>query len=171
LGSVLSTSGLILVLTEDGFVVLVNPDPTGYSEVDRFRALDGSSSSMPGLPVKCWNAPAISNGRLYVRSTTEAVCLDVAAAASNLPLPPLRLSGLFASDIGAFRLYLNSSDNTPLDSNQVANIDIFAAADLTLALTNWVKLTNPIVSTNGLFFLEEALSLTTTQRFYRAAQH
>src|SRR5438128_1335882 len=88
-GGVLLVTGHVLVLTEDGNLLLVKPDPAAYAEVARFQALDGSSSSIPGIAVKCWNTPAISNGRIYVRSTTEAVCLDVAAGTLPTNSPPL----------------------------------------------------------------------------------
>jgi outer membrane protein assembly factor BamB len=112
-GGVLFTTGLVLVLTEDGYLVLVNPDPADYSEVARYRALNGSSSSMKQLPVKCWNVPAISNGRLYVRSTTEAVCLDVAGAAP--PPPALRLSAALSNNGATFRIRLENHDQSPLN--------------------------------------------------------
>jgi outer membrane protein assembly factor BamB len=87
-GGVLFVAGHVLVLEEDGSLVLVKPDPAAYTEVARYRALDGSSNSIPGLAVKCWNVPAISNGRIYARSTTEAICLDVAVAAPPTNFPP-----------------------------------------------------------------------------------
>lgn len=75
-GSVLLVSDTLLVLGADGELALVEPDPTAYREIARYRALDG----------KCWNAPAVSNGRIYVRSTLEVVALD--AAESPPPEPP-----------------------------------------------------------------------------------
>jgi outer membrane protein assembly factor BamB len=54
-------------LTDAGDVVLVAADPSGYKELGRSTAIKG----------KCWSTPAISNGRLYVRSTTEGACLQL----------------------------------------------------------------------------------------------
>jgi len=88
-GGVLFVTGHVLVLTEDGNLLLVKPDAAAYAEVARYRALDGLSNSIPGLEVRCWNVPAISDGRIYVRSTTEAVCLDVAVATPPTNRPPL----------------------------------------------------------------------------------
>src|SRR2546426_9706526 len=87
-GGVLFVTGHVLVLTEDGQLLLVKPDSAAYTEVARYQALDGSSTSIPGIAVKCWNVPAISNGRIYVRSTTEAVALDVAVATVPTNRPP-----------------------------------------------------------------------------------
>ena len=168
LGSVLSVSGLVLMLTEDGYLVLVNPDPTGYNEIVRYQALDGSSSSIAGLPVKCWNVPAISNGRIYARSTTEAVCLDVASAVAPLPL---KLSGTLSASGGAFQLLVGTQDNSPLDTNRAANIDVLASTNLGLGSAAWLKLTNSPVLTNGQLLLLDPQSLTTPQRFFRTQEH
>jgi len=75
-GSVLLVGDKLLVLSGDGELALVEPDPTAYREIARHRALTG----------KCWNAPAVSNGRIYVRSTREVAALDVAEAPP--PDPP-----------------------------------------------------------------------------------
>ena len=164
LGGVLFTTGHVLVLTENGYLLLVKPDPTAYVEVARFRALDGSQGSFPNL-VRCWNVPAISNGRIYARSTTEAVCLDVADAAPQLKLNPALLSAG-----GTFRIFIGNEDGSPLDTNRVANIDILASTDLTLGLSGWIKLTNPIVVTNGQLQLDEPQSSNTTRRFFRVEE-
>jgi outer membrane protein assembly factor BamB len=66
----------LLVLSADGELALVEPDPTAYREIARHRALNG----------KCWNTPAVSNGRIYVRSTLEVAALDVAETPP--PEPP-----------------------------------------------------------------------------------
>lgn len=165
MGGLLLTTGVLLVVQEDGTLLLVSPDPTGYHEVARYRALDGSSSSIPGLAVRCWNVPAISNGRIYVRSTTEAVCLDVA------PPAPLKLSGTFSGQGGAFQLFIGTQDNSPLDTNRAANIDVLASTNLTLDLSGWVKLTNPAVLTNGLLLLDDSQNVVAPQRFFRAQEH
>jgi outer membrane protein assembly factor BamB len=167
-GSVLSVSGLILMLTEDGNLVLVNPDPTAYVEVVRYQALDGSSSSIPGLPVKCWNVPAISNGRIYARSTTEAVCLDVASAAAPAPL---KLSGAVSETGGSFQLLIAAEDNSPLDTNRAANINVLATSNPGLGSTGWLKVTNPLILTNGQLLLQDSMSRSTQQRLYRATEH
>jgi outer membrane protein assembly factor BamB len=96
-GGVLFVTGHVLVLTEDGNLLLVKPDPNAYGEAARLHALDGSQSSIAGL-VRCWNVPAISNGRIYARSTTEAVCLDVAVAALSTNRPPLGATNLAPPD-------------------------------------------------------------------------
>ena len=275
MGGVLFVSGHVLVLNEDGYLALVKPDPTAYVEVARFRALDGSLSSIAGQAVKCWNVPAISNGRIYARSTTEAVCLDVAAAAlptnsppnapinqspvdgaTNQPLaltlqasafsdpdgdghassawvikrgsdntiafdsgndsvnktsitvpagvlsysatyswsvhytdangaqgpvstptsfttqppPPLKLLSTMAGGTGLFQLFIDNADGLPLDTNRVANIDIFGTTNLAIGSSGWIKLTNPAILTNGRLFLEDPESAGTPQHFFRVEE-
>jgi outer membrane protein assembly factor BamB len=63
-------NGHVLVLNDAGDLVLVKATPTAYTEVSRSHVLAG----------KCWNAPTISNGRIYARSTKEGVCLDASAS-------------------------------------------------------------------------------------------
>jgi outer membrane protein assembly factor BamB len=58
----LENSGLLLVLSEQGRVVLVSADPTEHRELASFQALEG----------KAWNHPVLVNDRLYVRSSQEA---------------------------------------------------------------------------------------------------
>ncbi len=67
MGGCLLVDGRVMVLSDAGDLVLVKPTPTEYSEVARSHILSG----------KCWNAPAVSNGRVYARSTKEGVCLDL----------------------------------------------------------------------------------------------
>jgi outer membrane protein assembly factor BamB len=69
-GNVVLVGNHLVALSDDGQVVMVEATPTGYKELARTRAIRG----------KCWSTPAISNGRLYVRSTKESACLELGAA-------------------------------------------------------------------------------------------
>ncbi len=60
----------VLVQNERGEIVLVKATPQGYEEAARAQPMGG----------QCWTMATISNGRIFARSTTEAVCLDVADA-------------------------------------------------------------------------------------------
>lgn len=59
----------LLVLSEYGDIVLVDPKPDAYKEIARFKAIDGG----------CYATPAFSNGRLYIRSIEEGACYDLSA--------------------------------------------------------------------------------------------
>jgi len=67
--SVIVVDGKLLVLLDDGKLLLVDPTPEGYKELARFQALEG----------KCWSTAAFSNGRLFLRSNKEGVCYDLSA--------------------------------------------------------------------------------------------
>ena len=69
-GQVLLASGHLIVLTENGDLVLVKATPESHQEVARFSALRG----------KTWNHPALADGRLIVRNQTEMACYDVSGS-------------------------------------------------------------------------------------------
>jgi len=66
-GHVILAGDKLVALSDAGEIVLIDPKPTGYAELARADVLDG----------KCWTTPVLANGRIYARSTKEAVCLDV----------------------------------------------------------------------------------------------
>jgi outer membrane protein assembly factor BamB len=61
-------SGHLVVLTEEGDLVLVRATPESHQEVARFSALSG----------KTWNIPAISDGLLLVRNEVEMAAFRIA---------------------------------------------------------------------------------------------
>jgi outer membrane protein assembly factor BamB len=67
-GSLLVADGHLWVLSEHGELVLVEVTPGGYHEKARARVFDA----------KTWTMPTLANKRLYVRSESELVALDVA---------------------------------------------------------------------------------------------
>lgn len=60
----LQNSGVLLVATEKGEVVLLKLDPTESVELARFQALEG----------KTWNHPVVVGDRLFIRNAKEAAC-------------------------------------------------------------------------------------------------
>lgn len=63
-GHVLLVDKLLVVLSEKGEVVLVDPQPDEYVELGRFQAIEG----------KTWNPPALAGSNLLIRNATEAAC-------------------------------------------------------------------------------------------------
>jgi outer membrane protein assembly factor BamB len=57
----------LLVLSEKGEAVLVEPNPEKLVELGRFQAITG----------KTWNHPVIAHGRLYARNDEELACYDL----------------------------------------------------------------------------------------------
>jgi outer membrane protein assembly factor BamB len=68
-GQVILSGNNVIALGDDGSLVLIAAKPDAYTEVARADVLDG----------KCWTTPALANGRVFVRSTTEAACLDLSS--------------------------------------------------------------------------------------------
>ena len=67
-GQLLLAGSHLVVLTEEGDVVLVRAAPEKHQEVARFGALKG----------KTWNIPAISDGVLLVRNEVEMAAFRIA---------------------------------------------------------------------------------------------
>lgn len=63
-GQVILSGNLLLVMAEDGNVVLVEPNPESLKELTRFQALKD----------KTWNPPALAGEYLLVRNDKEAAC-------------------------------------------------------------------------------------------------
>lgn len=63
----LENSGLLLILSEQGQVVLVAADPSEHREIAVFPALEG----------KTWNHPVLVGDRLYVRNSQQAAAYQL----------------------------------------------------------------------------------------------
>ena len=66
-GQLLLVEDKLLILSEEGDVVLVPATPEVPRELARIHAIDG----------KTWNHPVLSRGRLLVRNSDEAACFDL----------------------------------------------------------------------------------------------
>jgi outer membrane protein assembly factor BamB len=66
-GQLLLVEDVLLVQTEEGEVVLLEPNPEGQKELTRFTALDG----------KTWNPPALAGRYLVVRNDREAAVYEL----------------------------------------------------------------------------------------------
>ena len=67
-GQTILAGNRLLVQTEDGEIVLVDPRPDAHHELARFRVFDQ----------KTWNPPALAGRFLLVRTDTEAACYELA---------------------------------------------------------------------------------------------
>lgn len=66
-GQLLLVDDLLLVQTEEGEIVLIEPNPDGLRELTRFAALEG----------KTWNPPALAGALLVVRNDREAAAYEL----------------------------------------------------------------------------------------------
>ena len=66
-GQLILASGHLVVITDQGELVLVKATPDQHTEVAKFPAIEG----------KTWNYPAIAGGRLLVRNQTQMACFNL----------------------------------------------------------------------------------------------
>jgi outer membrane protein assembly factor BamB len=68
LGSLILADAKLIALTEKGTLLAVEASGESYKPLARAKILEG----------RCWSAPALSQGRLFIRNAAgEAVCLDL----------------------------------------------------------------------------------------------
>jgi hypothetical protein len=67
-GSLILADGHLIVLGTSGNLALVEAAPAAYKEKAGAQMLNG----------RCFTAPSLANGKLYLRNETEMVCLDLA---------------------------------------------------------------------------------------------
>jgi len=67
--SLILVADKLVILFASGELILVEAKPDAYKELARFKALAG----------RCYGTPAFSNGRLYIRSSTDGACFDASA--------------------------------------------------------------------------------------------
>jgi outer membrane protein assembly factor BamB len=67
-GSLICASRRLIILSEQGELLLADPSPSGFKPLARAKVIDGV----------CWASPALANGLLYVRNAKGAVvCVDL----------------------------------------------------------------------------------------------
>ena len=66
-GGLIIVDGMVLLQESKGTLILAEAKPDAYNEVARAQPLTGKS----------WTMATFSNGRIYARSSTHAICLDV----------------------------------------------------------------------------------------------
>lgn len=66
-GQVLVAGGRLVITTEDGDLVMVEPSPEKLREVARLHAVEGET----------WNVPALADGILLVRNTEQMAAFDL----------------------------------------------------------------------------------------------
>lgn len=156
MGGVLLVRDKLLVITDAGTLVLIQPNPAAYSEIARFTALSG----------KCWNVPAVTDGRIYARSTKEIVALDVSVP----PQPQVRLEVIRSATGGKVRIRFRNADGTPIESGRLPGIQVLASSDVAAQLAMWTELIGDLQVQDGTVFLDE-LTEAWPQRFYRIVEN
>jgi outer membrane protein assembly factor BamB len=69
-GALMVADGKLIVLSEQGELLVGAASPKGFTPTARTKVLDG----------KCWTVPVLANGRIYCRNAAgDLVCVDVRA--------------------------------------------------------------------------------------------
>jgi len=158
MGGLILVNTNLLVLTERGELVLVQPNPSSYVEFARYQAFNFSAAA----PGKCWNNPTYSDGRIYARSTRGGICLDVSVPQRS----PLKLLSPRLLNNTELKLVVSTVNGTPIDSNRFAGIRIYSAASLPPSA--WSPLTNSLVLTDG--SIQASLEPSASQRYLIAVE-
>lgn len=69
MGGVILVDSHLVALCDNGELCIVKATPEAYKQDGLFQAIGG----------KCWSTPAFSDGKIYLRSTTEGVCYKAVA--------------------------------------------------------------------------------------------
>ena len=137
-GGTLLVGNELVCVTERGDLVLVKADSTAYTELGRFQAIPDFEMDTN----KCWNMPAIADGKVYVRSTSMV-------AAYDLSDPVLKLDPPKRTGPAAVQLTIGTANGAAIDSNRLSKIDVLATTNAADNLAQWTKLTNALTLTNG----------------------
>jgi hypothetical protein len=155
-GNVLAVGGNILTLTDTGELILSSPDPQSYTEIATFRPLTG----------KCWNSAGINNGRIFVRSSLEAVCVDVSLPAP----PPLEMQSELAEDGALFRVRVANRDGSAIQAERITRIGIYSHDDLSVPAAGWTPVAGAPVLIDGKLEYAEPVETGKPIRVYRVEE-
>jgi len=153
-GGTLLVGTNLLLLTERGDLVLAEANTNAYIELGRFKAIPGYHSDFN----KCWNAFAVSDGQVYVRSSAYAARYDLAVPELKLDLPTFTAAN-------ALQLTIRTATGTDVDSNRLNAMEVRASTNATLSPVLWTRLTNSLVLSNGIVQVTN-LDASTSRRFF-----
>jgi len=73
--SLIISDGKLIILTEEGELIIAEASPKGYNQITSAQILSG----------RCWTVPVLVNSKIYARSnaTGRLVCLDVSGGSSS----------------------------------------------------------------------------------------
>jgi len=137
-GTVLVNNNQLVSLTESNELILVKADTNAYVELGRFRAILGYQPANN----KSWNGPAVSDGKIFARSSAFVAAFDLSAPALRLEPPQFAGPDRLALTVG-------DASGAPLTSNRVAGMEVLAGTNLANSLSQWIRLTNGLALTNG----------------------
>lgn len=136
-GGTVAAADHLVCLSETGDLVVFEPNPQAYTEVSRWTAFPGYDANRN----KCWNVPAISDGRIYARSTAEAICLDVAVPGLKFLPPSITDSGI--------TLRIAGSTGEPLDATRASKLQLRSSNSLSDPVETWATVPASFMVVDG----------------------
>lgn len=128
----------LLCITERGALVLAAARTNAYQELARFQAIPNYHPDQN----KCWNAMALSDGQVYIRSTAYAARFDLSVP--DLMLDPPQFTS------NTLQLTIRTATGTDVEPSRLAAMEVRASTNVGWSPAMWPKLTNSLVLTNGL---------------------
>jgi hypothetical protein len=155
-GGTILVDNTLVSLTENGWLVLAEAKTNAYVELGRFLAIPNAAYNSSYN--KCWNSPAVCDGRIYVRSTAYAACFD-------LSIPDLKLDPPSLVAPGQMEVTVRTVTGSPVSAERMGNIGLWTSPDLGVPLLQWSKLGNTPVLSNGVV-LFQGIDMGVTERRY-----
>ena len=128
------------------------------------------------------NASTLANPtNTYVNAGTNSVTLTaVGPGGTNQltltnyivvtnPMPPTLLIHVNYSAVNGFQFIITNKDGTAITASEQSRIQVYAATNPAMALTNWTALTNATVLSSGVLQVKDTNNLLYPRRFYRSA--
>jgi len=79
MGSLIASAGKLIVMSEDGELIIADAAPRSFDVRARAKVLDAP---------RCWTAPVLAGGRIYCRSSVgQLICLDMRAGSRETAAP------------------------------------------------------------------------------------
>jgi len=153
-GATLLVGTNLLVITELGELVLAEANTNAYVESGRFQAIPDTHP----FNNKCWNALALSDGQLYVRSTASAARFDLSVPDVKFDPPQLTSASKLA-------LSIRTVTGAPLDSDRLEGMEIRVSTNLGPPPNTWAKITNALILSNGIVRVTN-VDASPTRRFF-----
>ena len=125
--AIAAADGKLFLLNDIGDLILVRASPDAYREFGRVKLFEGET---------CWTPPTIWHGRLFARSPSKLICLDISAGSDKLPQganPPRRHSWRLASSWWMMR-----ERDFPNDAPTLGELGRWHVAGLVLAAAAWL---------------------------------
>lgn len=150
-GGVALMNNMLVGLSEAGQLQLIRPVTNSFEQIAAFRAITAGS---------CWNVPAVCDGKLLVRSTTQAACFDLSMPDLQLVSPTIKTNKLL--------LTVSTTNGAAIHTNRVAQMQVYVRTNLSGG--SWSALTNRPAWSNGVVRIGNIDPGSGSPGFYRIGE-